>query len=103
MKKILGLILALSLVAQTAIPINIAAADLTPDGATVLEVGDYLYFGEYNGSPVKYLVVATDDADGDGNDEFLLITDKLIMRKNYSTDKYAIWSVQSACCWAHAC
>ncbi len=92
MKKILGLILAISLIGQTVIPFNIAAAELTPDGATVLDVGDYLYFGEYNGSPVKYLVAAADDADGDGSDELLLISDKIIMRKNYSTDNYAIWS-----------
>lgn len=99
MKKILGLLLALCIIMQTIMPFSVIANENTDineevvaSSATSLQKGEYLYFGNYNSSPVKYIVAGKQDVNGDGKDEILIISDKIIMRKNYSVDNYAIWS-----------
>jgi len=99
MKKILGLLLAVCIIMQTIMPFSVIAdeninitEEVTASSSTSLQKGEYLYFGKYNGSPVKYIVAGKQDVNGDGKDEILIITDKIIMRKNYSVDNYAIWS-----------
>ncbi len=49
--------------------------------AKKLAKGDLILIGTYNGSPVEYKVMGTDDVDGDGKDEFYLASTKIISEK----------------------